>query len=155
MSSLNQFRLLPRDPRKKTSSSAGTSEHKNLGTGKPTHPVSNPCKKYKKPPETTTIKNQKNDDIDIIDRKHNAFAASISNDPKFYGYNYNFIPPACSAKPQADSANIATPSTNLPFNAPKKPSFFNNMLNACPYTSNIDSTKTPAKNDMNLNKCFD
>ena len=119
MSSSNQFRLPPRNPYKKSSSSAGTSEHRNLGTGKPTHPVSNPCEKHEKPPETTAIKNQKNDDIDMIDRKHNEFAASISNDPKFYGRDCNLMPPAHGIKPRADSSNIAITSTTLPFDAPK------------------------------------
>lgn len=95
------------------------------------------------------------DDNDMIDRKYNKFAASISNDPKFYGHNYNFTPPACGTKPRADTSNIVTTSTTLPFNVLKKPSFFNNRHDAYSYASNIDLTQTPLKNDKNLKQEFD
>ena len=134
MSSSNQFRLPPRDPHKKTSTSTSTSEHRNLGTGKPTNPVPNPHKKPKKPHKPTKLHEPTNDaeinvdkidDNDMIDRKHNEFATSISNDPNFYGCSYGFTPPTHGTKPRSDTSNITTTSTTLPFHAPKKASFFN------------------------------
>ena len=162
MSSSNQFRLPPTNPYKKTSKK--TSKHRKTGTGNPTNPVPNPYEKPKKPHKPTKpyeptndtkINKYKIDGNDMIDRKHNEFATSISNDPNFYGHSYGFTPPACGTKPRADTSNIATTSTTLPFNAPKKPSFFNNRDNAYSYASNADSTRTPLKNDKNLKQEFD
>ena len=69
MSSSNQFRLPLRNPYKKTSASDGTSEHRNLGTGKPTNPVPNPYKKQHKPTNDTKHHQYIIDDNDIIDKK--------------------------------------------------------------------------------------
>ena len=67
MSSSNQ--LPPRNPCKKDSASASTSEHRNVGTGNPTNPVPNTHKKQHKPTNDTKHHQCKIDDDDMIDKK--------------------------------------------------------------------------------------